>query len=137
MNNLTEEELHRVTPQTFIRIIKEVGTGKPRSHNKILRIDRERSVGNEWNSEFESIELLKKELLVSLYVQYYNTDKTICVYCSHFFARGNYKSCIEYTDRNGNKQTCNYSYTDSDKARCIRSILLQYIFRKYSDKLSK
>ena len=136
VNNLSEEELHSVTTQTIIRIIKEVGTGKPRGQNKVLRIKMERRTGNDWNSEFESIEIFKKELFVSLYVQYYNTDKTTCAYCSHFFARGDYKSYIEYTDRNGNKHTCNYSYTDSDKARCIRSVLLEYLFTKYAGKLN-
>lgn len=131
VNNATEQELLSVEPATVERIIKEVGTGGYRSRDKELRIGGNNRRGNHWNSTFEEVGTHRKKLYVSLYVQYGNTDTSISEDYKTFFSSGDYTGSIRYEDRNGNPQTDYLTYTRSQKAEAMRSILLEYIYRKY------
>ena len=88
--------------------------------------------GNHWNSTFTGVELIKGKLYVSLYVQYSNTDTDTDATYSEFFSSGDYRGAIRYEDRYGNPHTDYYTYTQSDKARALRSMLLTYVQRKYN-----
>ena len=129
---LTEGELLNITPATVTRIIKEAGSRLYRSRNKRLWISDRFRAGNHWNSTFNAVELIKGKLYVSLYVQYSNTDTDTGATYSDFFARGDYRGHICYEDRYGNPHTDYYTYTQSDKARVLRSLLLTYVQRKYN-----
>ena len=135
VNNLTEKELLSVKKETFVRIIKEAGQGAPKSRNKVLRISQDRQEGNDWNSTLELIEIYKKEVFVGLYVQYGNTDKSIYSFFENFFSDGEYRTHVNYSDRYGQQKIAYFYYSQRDKARCIRSILLEYLYTKYADKL--
>lgn len=84
------------------------------------------------NSTFNAVELIKGKLYVSLYVQYSNTDTDTDATFNEFFSRGDYRGHICYEDRYGNPHTDYYTYTQSDKARALRSLLLTYVQRKYN-----
>ena len=129
---LTEDELLNITPATVTRIIKEAGTRLYRSRDKRLWISDRFRAGNHWNSTFNSAELIKGKLYVSLYVQYSNTDTATDATYNEFFSRGDYRRHICYEDRYGNPHTDYYTYTQSDKARALRSLLLTYVQRKYN-----
>ena len=135
VNNLTEKELLSAKKETFVRMIKEAGKSAPKSRNKVLRISLDRQEGNDWNSTLEQIEIYKKEVFVGLYVQYGNTDKSICSFFENFFADGEYRTSVNYSDRYGQQKIAYFYYSPRDKARCIRSILLEYLYTRYSDKL--
>lgn len=129
---LTENELLAITPATVTRIIKEAGTRLYRSRDKRLWIPDRFRTGNHWNSTFNSVELIKGKLYVNLYVQYSNTDTDRCETFSEFFARTDYRGAIQYNDKYGNPHTDYFTYSQSDKAKAIRSLLLTYVQRKYN-----
>ena len=133
---LTEEEVLATSPATVTRIIKEVGSKRYKSRDKELRIGSERRTGNSWNSTFEEVGIYKKKLYVSLYLQYSNTDTSISEDYTTFFTRGDYRGSIEYMDRYGGKQTEYFTYSQNQKAKAMRSILIEYIQRKYYNKNS-
>ena len=128
---LTDDELLNVTPATITRIIKEAGTRLYRSKDKRLWAPDQFRTGNHWNSTFNGIELIKGKLYVSLYVQYSNTDTDTDATYNEFFSRGDYRGAIRYDDKYGNPHTDYYTYSPSDKARALRSLLLTYVQRKY------
>ena len=134
---LTEEEVLATSPATVTRIIKEVGSKRYKSRDKELRIGSERRTGNNWNSNFVEVGIYKKKLYVSLYLQYSNTDTSISEDYNTFFASGDYRGSVEYMDRYGGKQTEYLTYSQSQKAKAMRSILIEYIQRKYYYKTTK
>ena len=130
IEGLSKEELLRITKSTVIRIIKETGEfyyGSKR--NKSLKIDRKRRVGNDWNSEFEYVDYYKKEVYVGLYVQGDHTDTITSDKWACFFKSGTYYGACEIEN-----QTKYFNYSEGDKAECIRSILLEYAYRKLEQK---
>lgn len=136
INKLSKGELLNITELTLLRIVKEAGHGKPRSRNKQLFISYEKQAGNNWNSQVEGIELYKGILSLNMYVQYSNTDTNKDANLKDFLRRGEYRGHINYEDRYGNQQTSYFTYDDSDKARVIKSICLEYIYTKYASKLT-
>ena len=135
IEKLSNEELLGVTEATVKKIIQEVGRRRYKSRDKELRIDYDRRVGNNWNSTVESVNLVKGKLYIGFYCQYENTDTNTSDDYDNFFIRSNYRGEIRRLDRHGNGRTYYFCYDESDKARVMKSILLEYVFTKYSDKL--
>ena len=136
IESLTDKELLNLKESTVIRIVKEVGNFHHQSkRNKLLSINSERRWGNAWNSTFEGVDFYKGELWVELYFQYDNTDMNTSEEWRRFFRQGNYEGQCRRDDRMGNLRTYYFTYNESDKAKYIKSILLEYIYRKYADKL--
>ena len=138
IEKLSNDELMAVSESTVKRIIQEVGQRRYKSRDKELRISRDRRVGNNWNSEFEAVGTYKKKLYVNLYVQYGDceTDTTEVVNYDKFFCRGNYEGEIKGIDYHFNPKYYYYTYDVEDKAKCIRSILLEFVYAKYATKLN-
>lgn len=136
IESLTQDELLAITPATIIRMVREVGEPYYKSkRDKKLCVRRVIRKGNEWNSEFTGVDLLKGKLYVNLYVQYDNTDTEDCVSYSEFMGDKNrFRGTIKTTDRYDNPQTYYYFYDNDDRARAIRSLLYEYVYRKYLDK---
>ena len=131
---LTQEELLAITPKTVMRIVREAGEGRKGSPNKHLKIRLSLRQGNNWNSTFDGVGIYKKRLYVCLYVQMDSTDTETTEYYSKFFARGErYRGTCQESDRYGNPNYHYFYYNDDDKADCIKSILLEYVNRKYFD----
>lgn len=135
IENLTQSELLAISEATVQRIIKEVGTGKPKSHNKDLKLSRENRTGNKWNSSIEGWYIWKKQVYIDFYIQYDNTDTNTADTFKEFMKYSEYQGSYEYEDRYGNTQTTYFRYSPEDKARAIRALLREYIEVKYSDKL--
>lgn len=135
IRNLTEAELLATTGATVTRIVKEVGRRRYKSRDKDLYIDRDRRVGNNWNSAVENVDLVKGKLYVGFYIQYENTDTNTSDDYDNFFRRGNYRGEIRRLDRYGNGRTYYFCYDESDKAKVMKSVLLEYVYKKYSEKL--
>lgn len=135
IEKLSNDELLAVSESTVKKIIKEVGCRRYRSRDKELRIDYDRRVGNNWNSTVESVDLVKGKLYVGFYVQYSNTDTNTSDDYEDFFKRGNYRGEIRRLDRFGNGRSYYFCYDESDKARVMKSILLEYVYSKYADKI--
>ena len=135
IENLSNDELLGVTEVTVKKIIQEVGRRRYKSRDKELCIDYDRRVGNNWNSTVESVDLVKGKLYISFYIQYENTDTNTSDDYDNFFKQSNYRGEIRRLDRYGNGRTYYFCYDDSDKARVMKSILLEYIYTKYADKL--
>ena len=135
--SLTDEELLAITPETAKRIVKEGGSSLPRSRDKRLWICHDYRSGNDWNSTVEGFSLIKGRLFIDIYVQYGNTDRSTCEEYSTFFQRGDYRGEIKGSDRYGNERTYYFTYSKSDKARVLRSLLLQFIINKKSRKYEK
>lgn len=135
IESLSNDELLAVSEATAKRIVKEAGRRRYKSRDKELYIDYDRRVGNNWNSTVESVDLVKGKLYVNFYVQFDNSDTNTSDDYDNFFKRSNYRGEIRRFDRYGNGRTYYFCYDESDKARVIKSILLEYVFSKYRDKL--
>ena len=134
--SLSQEEILALTPATIIRMVREAGEFHYKSkRDKKLCVRRVIRKGNEWNSEFTGVDLLKGKLYVNLYVQYDNTDTEDCISYDEFMRdKERFRGTIETTDRYDNPQTYYYFYDNDDRARAIRSLLYEYVYRKYLDK---
>ena len=136
VENLTQSELLSITNATISKMIKEAGTRLYKSCDKELRISYERRTGNSWNSTVEGARNFKGNPMLDLYIQYENTDTSTSVSLSDFLNKGDYKGRIKRDDRYGNPRSYYFTYTSADKARFVRQLLLEYLNRKYKDKLS-
>ena len=134
--SLSQEEILALTPATIIRMVREAGEFHYKSkRDKKLCVRRVIRKGNEWNSEFTGVDLLKGKLYVNLYVQYDNTDTEDCISYDEFMRdKERFRGTIKTTDRYDNPQTYYYFYDNDDRARAIRSLLYEYVYRKYLDK---
>ena len=137
IEKLSNDELLAVSESTVKKIIKEVGQRRYKSRDKELRIDYDRRVGNNWNSTVESIDLVKGKLYVGFYVQYENTDTNTSEEYDDFFGSRDFRGEIRRLDRYGNGRTYYFCYDRSDKARVMKSVLLEYVYSKYADKLKE
>ena len=135
IEKLSNDELLVVSEATVKKIIQEVGQRRYKSRDKELRIDYDRRVGNNWNSTVESVDLVKGKLYIGFYIQYENTDTNTSDDYEDFFKRGNYRGEIRRLDRYGNGRTYYFCYDESDKARVMKSVLLEYVYSKYADKI--
>lgn len=135
VENLNLSELLAITPDTISRMIKEAGSRLYKSRDKEMRISYDRRTGNKWNSTVEGVRNSKGVTMVDLYVQYENTDTNTSVSLSDFLKKGDYRGSIVRDDRYGNPRSYYFTYSDTDKARFVRQLLLEYIYRKYKDKL--
>lgn len=127
---LTKTDLLGMTKDMVKRMVKETGIKQTGSRCKCLRIDDDRRKGNNWNSVVEAITMDKGKLYVYTYVQYSNTDRTMVVPYEDFFKRGEYMGTVKTTDCYGNPQTYYYRYDEGDKAEVLRSVCLEYLYRK-------
>lgn len=133
IESLTDNELLDIKESTVIRIVKEVGNFHYQSkRNKLLNIASERRQGNSWNSTFDGVDFYKGELYVELYLQYENTDTSTSEEWRRFFRHGNYEGQCRRDDRMGNLRTYYFTYSESQKVKCIKSILQEYVHRKYN-----
>ena len=107
-----------------------------KSRDKQLYIDGDRRKGNCWNSTIEGVDLIKGRIHLNIYIQYENTDTNSSEEFDKFFDRwNNYRGEIRRLDRYGNGRTYYFNYDKSDKANVMKSILLDYVYKKYNDKL--
>ncbi len=137
INGLTNDELLTITKATITKIVKEAGRNRYKSRDKELFISYDRRAGNNWNSTVERISLVKKALFVNIYIQYDSTDTCTVETYDEFFRKETYKGSIERDDYRGNPRTYYFDYDIVDKAKVIKSILLEYVFTKYADKLKR
>ena len=138
IEKLTDDELLAITPATIIRMVKEAGKSIYKSkRDKTLMVSRQRRTGNDWNSWFNGVDLMKGKLYVNFYIQYDNTDTNDCISYGEFVRdRDRFRGTIKTTDRFDNPQTYYYFYDNDDRARAIKSLLLEYVYTKYADKLN-
>jgi len=140
VDKLEPSELLKVSPATFERMIKEVGCGawsEKRSRNKKLGIRPSLQEGNNWNSTIDTISIHKGVLWLTVYLQYDNTDTFDEITAASFFRKGETRVEFDRTDRYGNPRTYYATYSEDDKSEVVRSILKEYIYCKYKDKLSE
>ena len=135
INNLTTAELLATTPETIKRIAKEAGRSIGKSRDKILRINRERQAGNDWNSTVEDVEFIKGNLYLNIYFQTDHTDTNISEKYATFMQGDQYHGKHYTTNRYGDEVPNYFTYDRQDKANVIKSILLEYVHTKYADKL--
>ena len=74
---------------------------------------------------------------LDVYFQYENTDTTVCVIAQEFFSRGEYKGRVKRLNHHCDEQTYYFNYSEEEKREVMRSILLEYVYKKYKDKLSE
>ena len=137
INALTEGELLSIREETVKRIVKDAGRRIWKTRDKRLRISQERRAGNAWNSSVDEVQLIKGKLHLEVYLQYENTDTSTSEEYDEFFRNGNYRGEVRRLDRHGNGRTYYFLYNPSDKAGVMKSILLEYVFTKYADKLKE
>lgn len=133
VKTLSQKELLSVRPDTIKRIIREVGSNRYKSRDKSLRIS---DVGNNWNSTFDGVETCKGNLYVELYLQYENIDTSTSESFEKFFCKGEYRGSVVRSDRYGNPRYYYFTYTEADKAECVRMVLLTYLHLKYKERLT-
>ena len=138
IEKLSADELLSVRENTVKRIVKEAGRRMYKSRDKALGIDCDRRAGNNWNSTIDGIDLIKGKLHLSIYIQYENTDTNTSEEYDEFFKSWCiYRGEIRRLDRHGNGRTYYFNYDQGDKARVMKSILLEYVYTKYADKLKE
>lgn len=138
IDSLNSDDLMNISTSTFERIVKEAGE-KPwkvqRSSNKRLRIRNSLQKGNNWNSWIEDISLYKGKLYLGVYLQYENTDTSDETTAATFFRCGETRIGVKRSDRYGNDRTYYAVYDEDDKSEVARSILKEYVYTKYHEKL--
>ena len=135
INGLSQSELLVTTPETIKRIVKEAGRSIGKSRDKVLRINQDRQRGNNWNCSVEAVEYIKGNLYLNIYFQMDSTDTNICVKHEVFFKGDQYTGKHYTTNRFGDEVPHYFSYDRQDKVGVIKSILLEYVYTKYADKL--
>lgn len=133
VKNLTIMELLSINYATILRVVKETGTRQSNSRNKTLSMTR--PVSNDWNAEFEGVNLYRGKLLADIYLQYDSTDTNVIVPFEEFLKKGDFRGSITRTDRYGNPQTHYFTFREIDKAIVLGRLLMDYLNRKYKDKL--
>lgn len=136
VKTLSISHLLSITSETIARMVKETGSSISKSRNKELRISSDLRTGNNWNSEVDGIRLYKGQLSVDFYLQYENTDTNTYESLENFLNKDDYRGSVIRSDRYGNNRHYYFSYTVADKAEFVKSLLLEYLNRKYKDKLS-
>ena len=134
INNLTTAELLATTPETIMRIAKEAGRSI-KSRDKILRVNQNRQAGNDWNSTVEAVEFIKGNLYLNIYFQTDHTDTNICEKYAMFMQGDEYHGKHYITNKHGDEVPNYFVYDRQDKAKVVKSILLEYVHTKYADKL--
>lgn len=134
VNTLTDDELLRISKQTVLRIIKEVGKGKKGSKYKSLQLQADKA-GNDRNAWVKELSIGKEDIILFIYIQYDNTDGDYTEYYNNFFSQGEYRYHFVEDDEYGNPQTYYFRFWKYDKAKVVKEILLQYLRIKYADKL--
>lgn len=137
IGSLTQAEVLATTEDTIKRIVKETGRKHGKSRDKTLYISSDRQASNNWNAWVENIELVKGKLYLTFYVQYENTDASAADDFDDFIQGSSYRGELHRDDRYGNPRTYYFCFAQDDKARVMRSILQEYVWRKYADKLKE
>ena len=135
INGLSQSEILATTPETLMRIVKEAGTKVGTARSKVLRISSERRSGNNWNSTVEALEIHRRKLMLDIYVQMDSTDTNHFEPYSNFSKDGDYTGKVFTTNYHGDSVPHYFTYDRQDKAGVIKSILLEYVYTKYADKL--
>ena len=135
INNLSTSELLNTSTETLMRIVKEAGTRVGSVRSKVLRISSARRSGNNWNSTVEAVEIHRGTLMLDIYVQMDSTDTNHFEPYSNFSKDGNYTGKVFTTNYHGDSVPHYFTYDRRDKAKVIKSILLEYVHTKYADKL--
>ena len=135
INNLTTAELLNTTTETIKRIVKEAGKSIGKSRDKILRVNQNRQAGNDWNSTVEAVEFIKENLYLNIYFQTDHTDTNISEKYATFMQGDQYHGKHYTTNRYGDEVPNYFTYDRQDKAKVIKSILLEYVHTKFADKL--
>lgn len=136
INSLSNEELMMVNHFTLTKIIKEAGTAFYKSRDKYLYISNDLRSGNDWNSVVEKVELRKGVCYIDFYVQGDDTDTNISGKFSDFMKLYEYRGRCFFPNRYGDAVPTYFVYYIADKAKVIKSILLQYVCTKYKDALN-
>lgn len=139
IKSLTINEINMITTQTLIRMVREAGYSyKSRSRNKDLKISHKYRRGNNWNSTVDALCLYKGKLYLNLTILDDSTDHSTSIEFGKFFGDkySGYRVSYIDTDRYGNPQTKYAVYDAKEKTAVLRSFLLEYVERKYADKLN-
>ena len=135
INNLSTSELLNTSTETLMRIVKEAGTKLGGARSKVLRISSARKSGNNWNSTVEAVEIHRGKLVLDIYVQMDSTDTNHFEPYSNFSKDADYTGKVFTTNYHGDSVPHYFTYDRQDKAGVIKSILLEYVYTKYADKL--
>lgn len=133
VKNLTIPELLSISYATILRVVKETGTRQSNSRNKTFSMTR--PVSNDWNAEFEGVNLYRGKLYADIYLQYDSTDTNVSIPFEDFLKKGDFKGSITRSDRYDNPQTHYFTFREIDKAIVLGRLLMDYLNRKYKDKL--
>lgn len=135
VKTLSQAELLSITPATIVKMIKEAGTRLYKSRDKEMRISYDLRTGNDWNSTVEGVRNYKGNPMLDLYIQYENTDTSTSVRLDDFLKNGDYRGSIVRDDRCGNPRSYYFTYSTADKARFVKSLLLDYLKKRYNPEL--
>ena len=135
VKTLSQAELLSITPATIVKMIKEAGTRLYKSRDKGIRISYDLRTGNDWNSNVEGVRNYKGYPMLDLYIQYENTDTSTSVRLDDFLKDGDYRGSIVRDDRCGNPRSYYFTYSTADKARFVKSLLLDYLKKRYNPEL--
>ena len=135
INNLSTSELLNTSTETLMRIVKEAGTRVGSVRSKVLRISSAKRSGNNLNSMVEAVEIHRGKLMLDIYVQMDSTDTNHFEPYSNFSKDGDYTGKVFTTNYHGDSVPHYFTYDRQDKAGVIKSILLEYVYTKYADKL--
>ena len=122
VNNLTIPELLSINYATILRVVKETGTRQSNSRSKTLRMTR--PVSNDWNAEFEGVNLYRGKLFANIYLQYDSTDTNVSVPFEDFLKKGDFRDSITRPDRYDNPQTHYFTFREIDKAIVLGRLLM-------------
>lgn len=124
--NNYENEFFQLTEST---LIKMYNTSKHRNYwgHELLYVNDKYEAGNYWDSDFKGIYVYKNKVRINLYFQMDSTDTEIYDDFSKFIKRGTYVGEYHTTDYHGNPTTEYCEYTEEDKVKCLKGLILSYL----------
>ena len=115
INDLSDDEILSV-PKSLVKSLVEACGGN-------IVVKSERRKGNHWNSLVEDVHVSKSNMFVDIYLQNDSTDTNLAEYYDSFFISGS-SAYRGYSER----LEMRFSYSKSDRADVMRSILCEYVY---------
>ena len=131
VKNLREDQLLEIELDTIRKMLRTAG----RRYGKNRYLNLRNKPGNNHNSTVKSVSLYSygDVLYVSIDIQCSNNNTNINIPMDSFFNGKEYIGSIVEYDKYGDPHTRNFTYSQSEKAEVIRSILIEHIYHKYPE----
>lgn len=131
IKTMEDDIICSITESSITRILHEVGNRIPNSQNRELVISTARRKGNHWNSELSAVRIIKKKLYFVFSCQGYKNTVQIMDSYKGFLDENSYQGRFSDNKDCDDVRLNDFAFSKDEKADILRSIIVEYIIRKY------